>query len=237
MYSEKYTVLSTDINSTLEIRLSQLLRYMQDVATEHANKLNIGHKELLDKRKIWVIVRMDIKINRLPKVDEEFIVSTHPGEVKSFTFPRYFEVYDKHHHLLVSASSIWVTIDYDTRKIQLKPFGDKKLPFETDKDDLPLPEKIVGKADIKVDERKARYSETDMNGHINNTHYFDYVLDTHDAEFHKTHRIKSFCINYDKELLVGELIELYSNKENPEVIQGKVNGANSFTTKIEFEER
>ena len=237
MYSEKFTVLSTDINSNLEIRLSALLRYMQDVATEHANRINTGHKQLLSQGKIWVVVRTDIKINRLPKVDEEFIVSTHPGEVTSFTFPRYFEVYDTHHHLLVSVSSIWVIIDYESRRIILKPFGDRKLPFDVDKDDLPLPEKIKESASIKVDERKARYSETDMNGHINNTHYFDYVLDTYNAEFFKKNRISFFSINYDKEILDGDNIELFSNKQNPEVIQGKVNEVNCFTAKIEFTSR
>lgn len=237
MYIEKFTVLSTDIDSNLEIRLSSLLRYMQDVATEHASRLKIGHKELLDKRMIWVIVRMDIKINRLPKVDEEFIVSTHPGEMTSFTFPRYFEIYDKHHHLLVSASSLWVIINYDTRKIILKPFSDKKLPFEVDKDDLPLPSKIAESASNKVDERKARYSEVDMNGHINNTHYFDYVLDTHEPSFYQKNVIKSFSINFDKEIMAGEKIELFSNNSSPEIIQGKVDGANSFTAKVEFVSR
>lgn len=237
MYSEKFTVLSTDIDSNLEIRLSSLLRYMQDVATEHASRLKIGHKELLDKRMIWVIVRMDIKINRLPKIDEEFIVSTHPGETTSFAFPRYFEIYDKHHHLLLSASSLWVIINYDTRKIILKPFSDKKLPFEADKDDLPSPSKIAESASIKVDERKARYSEVDMNGHINNTHYFDYVLDTHEPSFYQKNVIKSFSINFDKEIMAGEKIELFSNNSSPEIIQGKVDGVNSFTAKVEFASR
>ena len=237
MYSQKFTVLSTDIDNNLEIRLSAFLRYMQDVATEHANRLKIGHKELLERRLIWVIVRMDLNINRLPRVDEEFIVSTHPGEMTSLTFPRYFEVYDKHHHLLVSAASIWLIINYDTRKIVLKPFGDKVVPGESDVDDISLPNKINESASIKVGERKTRYSELDMNGHINNTHYFDYVLDTHESTFYKKNKIAFFSINFDKEIKDGEVVELYSNQSNPEIIQGKVNGVNSFIAKITFEPR
>ncbi len=237
MYSEKYVVSSTDIDGNLEIKLSALLRYMQEVATVHASKLKIGHKELFKQHKIWVVVRMDIKINRLPKVDEEFIVSTHPGEMTSFTFPRYFEVYDKHHHLLVSASSLWVIVDYDTRRIMLKPFGNKVVPGEKDKDDIALPEKIKEYASILVEQRKARYSEVDMNGHINNTHYFDYALDTHQSSFYKENKITSFLINFDKEIMDGDVVEIYNNNSNPEVIQGKVNGQNSFTAKITSEPR
>ena len=237
MYEEKFIVLSTDVDSNMEIRLSALLRYMQDVATTHATKLKIGHKELMENGKIWVVVRMDLSITRLPKVDEEFIVSTHPGVMSSFTFPRFFEVYDKHHHLLASASSTWVIIDYNTRRIVIKPFGDKNVPGEVNDHDIPLPGKINGTAENKVDTRKARYSEVDMNGHINNTHYYDYILDTHDLEFFKTNKVKAFSINYEKEIMVGDTVELYSNNDNPEIIQGKVNGSTSFTAKVEYVSR
>ncbi len=237
MFQEKFTVLSTDIDHNQEIRLSSLLRYMQDVATHHATKIKVGHEVLSLDRNIWVIVRMEMKIIRLPKLDEDFYVSTHPGESTPMLFPRYFEVYDKHKKLLVTVSSTWVVINYDTRRIVLKPFKDRVLPAESDKDDIPLPEKITGEANELVDNRRARYSEVDMNGHINNTHYIDYILDTHLSSYYNDYKVTNLIINFDKEIKDGDHIDIYSDKNNPEIIIGKVDGHNSFVSKILFEKR
>ena len=239
MHLKKYKVLSTDVDSNLEMRISTLTRYMQDVATEHVDKYHFGHDELVKENNIWVVVRMEMKINRLPKLDEEIVICTHPGITKAFMFPRYFKVLDKHKNVLVSVSSIWVVTNYETRKIILRPFGDRKLLEETDKDDLPLPEKIsnLDSATELVDTRKARYSEMDMNGHINNTHYIDYILDTHDFEFYKKHKVTRIRINYEKEILNNDNMYIYSNKSNPEVIVAKVNDQGSFFASVEYEDR
>ena len=235
MFEEKFVVTSNDIDKKLEIRLSNLTRFMQQVATDHADKLKIGHKDLEKDHLMWVIIRTELDIYRLPKLDEEITISTHPGETKMFLYPRYFQVYDKHHKLLVSASSTWVMVNYDTRKLVYHPLKDKILPAESSEDDIPLPEKVIGDANTLVETRVAKYSEVDMNGHINNTRYLDYVLDLHHSEFHEEHSIKSVLINYDKEIMEGDSIELYSNNELTEIVHGKVSGTNSFLCKIVYE--
>ena len=237
MFEEKFMVTSNDVDKNLEIRLSNLTRYMQQVATDHANKLKIGHNDLAKDRLVWVIIRTRLEINRLPKMDEIFYVSTHPGKTKMFLYPRYFQIYDEKHNLLVSASSTWVIINYDTRKVVMHPFDDRKLPEESSKEDIELPEKVIGEANSLVDTRRAKYSEVDMNGHINNTRYLDYILDSHDSSFHEKHAIKSFLINFDKEIMEGDQIELFSNGELTEIVHGKVAGQDSFSAKIEYVER
>ena len=88
-----------------------------------------------------------------------------------------------------------------------------------------------------VDSHKVRYTEIDLNGHLNNTSYVEYILNTHDNEFYKHNRISSININYDKEIKNTEIVDLFSNKESPEIIKGRVNGENRFTAKIEYEKR
>ena len=236
MLKQKFMVTSNDIDGNLEIKLSSLTRYMQQVATDNVSEMGYGHKELSKERHMWVIIRMQMHINRLPKLDEEFYISTHPGDSKAFLFFRYFEVYDASNKLIACASSSWVVLNYDTRKVVIRPF-EKTLPVETDKDDIPLPEKVLGDAPHLVDTRKARYSEVDMNGHINNTRYVDYIQDLHDTKFFKENRISKILINFEKEIMEGDTISLYSNKESPEIIIGKVGEHVSFATKIEYVKR
>lgn len=237
MFKEKHVVTSNDVDSSLQIRVSSLLRHMQETATNHADKIKFGHNELGKDNHIWVIIRMQLEINRLPALDEEFYITTHPGKAKAFMFPRYFQVYDKHNNLLLNASSTWVVLNYETRKVVINPFKDRKLPEEEDNKDLALPEKVLGESPTLVETRKAKYSEVDMNGHINNTRYVDYILDLHDSEFHKKKMIKSLLINFDKEIMEGDLISLYSNNQEPEIIHGLVDGQVSFAAKVEYKDR
>ena len=237
MFKEKHVVTSIDVDSSLQIRLSSLLRHMQDTATNHASKIKFGHNELSKDRHIWVIIRMQLEINRLPKLDEEFFITTHPGRAKAFMFPRHFQIYDKHNNLLLNASSTWVVLNYDTRKVVLNPFKDRKLPEEECNIDLPLPEKVLGESPVLVETRRAKYSEVDQNGHINNTRYVDYILDMHDSEFHKKKMVSSLLVNFDKEIKEGDLISLYSNNSEPEIVHGLVDNQVSFAAKITYKDR
>lgn len=237
MYKEKFVVQKDEVDSFGEIRISKLMWHMQNVAGEHAIKLKIDRDILMKDNNIWVVVRYDMKINRLPKLKEKYVITTHPGETKGFMFPRFFQVYDKHGNLLVNISSTWVVVNFDTRRIILRPFKDINLPVEHDQHDFELPTKINEEATNLVCKRLTKESELDINIHINNTFYYDYILETHDIEFYKENKVSRILLNYEKEITHPSEIEIYSNKNNPEVIIGKVDGNPSFLAKVEFIKR
>ena len=237
MYQEKFVVKPDEVDSLGEIKISKLMWHVQNVAVEHAIKLKIDRDTLMKDNNIWVVVRYDMKINRLPKLKEKYVITTHPGETKGFMFPRFFQVYDKHKNLLVSISSTWVVVNFDTRRIILRPFKDVNFPIEKDPNDLELPSKVNEEATNLVSKRLTKESELDINIHINNTFYYDYILSTHDESFYKDNKVKRILLNYEKEITHPSEIEIYSSKTNPEIVIGKVNGNISFLSKIEFEKR
>ncbi len=237
MYKEKFVVQKDEVDSFGEIKISKLMWHMQNVAGEHAIKLKIDRDILMKDNNIWVVVRYDMKINRLPKLKEKYVITTHPGETKGFMFPRFFQVYDKHGNLLVNISSTWVVVNFDTRRIILRPFKDINLPVEHDPNDLEVPSKVNEEASNLVNKRLTKESELDINIHINNTFYYDYILEIHDAEFYKENKVSRILLNYEKEITHPSEIEIYSNKNNPEVIIGKVDGNPSFLAKVEFIKR
>ena len=237
MYKEKFVVQKDEVDSFGEIKISKLMWHMQNVAGEHAIKLKIDRDILMKDNNIWVVVRYDMKINRLPKFKEKYVITTHPGETKGFMFPRFFQVYDKHGNLLVNISSTWVVVNFDTRRIILRPFKDINLPVEHDPNDLEVPSKVNEEASNLVNKRLTKESELDINIHINNTFYYDYILEIHDAEFYKENKVSRILLNYEKEITHPSEIEIYSNKNNPEVIIGKVDGNPSFLAKVEFIKR
>ena len=237
MYKEKVLIVSTDVDNNLELRLSNLFKIMQVVASNHVATLKFSHRDLMKYNLLWVVIRMEVQIYRTPTLDEEILVTTHPGERKSFIFPRYFEIYDKKGNLIISVSSMWTLIDKETRRVMIKPEGTVEIKGEVNKDDLPLPLKVSGDATKPVESREVKYTDIDLNGHLNNTSYIEYIINTHDNEFYKHHRIKSININYDKEIKPNSVVNLYTNGELPEVIKGDVDGVTHFTASLEYEER
>lgn len=238
MYKEKVQITSVDVDENLELRLSNLFKYMQQVASNHAENIGVGHWELLKHNMLWVVIRMEVKIYRTPKLDEIITVTTHPGETRSFIYPRLFEVYDNKGNLIVAASSLWTIIDKTTRRVVLKPEGLAKIKAEVNKSDLPLPEKVDGETSNLVDTRKVRYTEIDLNGHLNNTQYIEFILDTHEPSFYREHRITGINITYEKEIRSGHVVNLYSDLKTPvEVIKGTVDGGNHFIAQLTYEKR
>lgn len=237
MYEKKFQINSNDVDSNLELRLSNLFRYMQDVASEHSAFFHASHSELKELNYAWVVFRFEVRLFKMPKLDEEIIVSTHPGDKRAFMYPRFFEFYDSNRNLIGASSSMWAIIDRSTRKVVISPRGVGEIPGESESNDIPLPDRIKDDADIFLEDRKVRYSEIDLNGHLNNTQYVEYIMDTHEPSFYKSHRIKQINIDYDKEIREGDVISLFTNDEEIEIIKGTSGDTRNFIAKIVYESR
>ena len=237
MYTKEFFIESTDVNAKLDIKLSSLMRMMQDVATEHAEILHIGKADTLDKGLYWVITRYYIDMIKYPKYLSKIKISTYPGDDMKFIFPRYFLIESMEGELLGRASSTWVVLNKSDHKVNLNPFPGLVVPTEHVENEIGLPEKVIGEGGSFIEERKVRYSDIDLNGHLNNTKYMEYILDMKDSSFYLNNKISSILINYEKELLDGDKVSLYSDEGNPEYIVGKTGDTNIFEVKITYQKR
>jgi acyl-ACP thioesterase len=66
-------------------------------------------------------------------------------------------------------------------------------------------------------QRTVLYSETDMNGHMNNSRYLDWTDDFLGDEFNRTHRLKELQINFINEATLGMCITLEKNVSYNEI--------------------
>ena len=237
MYKKEYYIGSNDVDRFLELKLSSFFKLMQDIATEHAEVLDIGKSQTIDKGLYWVITRIELDIIKMPKYLETVVLKTYPGDDLKFIFPRYFQLEDLKGHVLIRASSTWMVLNKESHRPSLNPFNGKRIPPEHYEGELNMPSKCISSDVSLVETRKVRYSDVDLNGHLNNTKYIDYILDVHDSEFYKKNRISHFVINYDKELMDNNLFNLYSNSSNPEYIKGEIDSATAFEVNIAYQNR
>ena len=229
------TSVDTDIN--LETKLSNLFLMFQEVSSRHSEMLGIGKADTIDKGLRWVITRFEVEIIKMPKYGDVVNVLTYPGESNPLFFYRHFVIEDKKHNVLVRASSVWAIINAATHQVVKDPFHGKSLPKEHRDDELAIPSKIEGDASEFIYKTTIRYSDIDLNSHLNNTRYIELIQNAFDLSFYKENVIERININYLAELKEGDEVSVYSNNENPCIIIGKKDNKNHFVAKLTYKKR
>ena len=238
IYQEKIFINSNDVDDHFDLKISTIFKYLQQVSTNHSELIGLGMKDTVDKGMFWVITRMRVKILKMPHMLETLTVTTHPGNMMMFLFPRFYEVYNESGELVILASSVWALLDINTHKVVTKPL-EEGFDYEGTSlsEDLPTPGKVIFDKLIKIEDRKVRYNDIDLNRHLNNTKYIDYIIDTHDINFYKKYRVNEILINYEKEIKNGDSVEIFTDGNMPEIIVGDVEGNHNFSAKVTYEKR
>ena len=60
-----------------------------------------------------------------------------------------------------------------------------------------------------------RYSDLDLNNHVNNASYVRWMLDSYPIEFHRRHRIHSLLVNFLAEVNPLDSVALRTNELAP----------------------
>ncbi len=237
-YRKDLLVESHDVDPFYNLKLANLFVYFQDVVTEHMEKLGINKTIINDKGMYWVVTRYKVHINRLPKYLEDISIRTYPGKDMRFIFPRFFAVSDKNDNPLVEASSTWMVLDKKNKQIVLKPFDASLLYHHSEEGELSLPGKIEDKEVKVVSKRTVLLSDLDLNNHLNNTKYIEYITDLLGYEFIRENIITDFEINFNKEIAYSKEVLLASyQEENVVYVDGIVDGEVAFKSKTTFSKR
>jgi acyl-ACP thioesterase len=159
---------------------------------------------------VWMLTRLHLEMKKYPRIAQDIVVKTWHGPVTRLVFPRYFSFSYPDGEELGCATSDWVLFDYRERKL-MRPSA-LLVPYEADESLAPparppmrirLPEKMQA-AEI----RRVRYSDTDMNVHMNNAKYADWICDLFPAEKLGSQRLSELDITYSAEAAMDQEIEL-----------------------------
>ena len=198
-----------DING--QWRPSAILEAMQEAAGEHSRLLGCGRDELLRQNAVWVVSRIELHMNRYPAVGETVTVTTFPMPVRMYFFPRYYVITDAHGEMIGKAGSLWLLMDIHTRK--MLPPGDVARLIPNNRDlsvPMNLPA-VVGalQGEELVSVYHPVYTDLDVNGHVNNTRYVDWLCNTLGIDCMTQREPESIILNYNHEVLPEQEVVLH----------------------------
>ena len=177
LYRKEYTVLSKDVDPNRDMRISVLFSMLQEAAIAHTTELGMGRHMTLDKGLLWIITLADISVNRLPVYDENIVIESWPGKTMHVYFPRYSRILSESGEILIEASMIWGLMDSGSRHLIFPEEHDIVLPENKDMPTLVFPKTPVIKNGVSTVPFTVPRSYMDINGHMNNTRYFDLAED------------------------------------------------------------
>lgn len=206
-YTKKHEVsyYECDINKTMTF--PSMLGVVIKTSEEQSDHLGRGTDFVSSFGLTWVITNYSMNINRLPHVGEKIDVITQAMQYNKFFCYRNFWIHDEEGNELVEIESVFVLMDLVNRK--MSSVNEEIIaPFESEKiKKIKRQEKIEPIESGLMLPYRVRFYDIDSNQHVNNTMYFNWIIDVLGYDFLTTHTPKHVLIRFDKEVEYGNEIE------------------------------
>ena len=199
--------------------LSVIGSFILQAATSHAQQRGFGYDAISKDHSIWVLSRLSIELAEYPGYDQDLTIETWIDDVGRFFTQRCFRFINQEGKIIGYARSIWAAIDVQTRKPKELLSWRSDFPDYIDNTiqcPLEKPSKIAEvEGGVPVMGYSVRYSDIDINCHMNSIKYIEHTLNIFDLDIFKEKDIYKFEIVYMAEGIFGEKLKLYKQEINP----------------------
>lgn len=219
-YAEDFHIRTFAIDANRVISLPALLQLMQEAAMQNVISIKLSVWDLEQHRISWVLMRLQMTVERMPRLGEKIKIVTYPTGFEKFFTYRDYRVYDEAGKVLCVATSTWLLMDTEKRKMTRIPDFIKAYSSRlAENADFALP-----RASLKPEYRftraqmtahsKVRYFDLDFNQHLSNVGYISRMLEVLPADFLSKHTVKDVDILYRTECRLQDTIIAEAQRED-----------------------
>lgn len=212
VWKEKRLVESFDVDIRGRLQPHTAFAFLLNAAWNHANEGVYGFKKLSAHNLLWVLVKMYILIKRLPTWGEQIAIETWGKKKVRLYALRDFTVVSETGERLISATSSWIILNRTNGRPQRFDQTSESLPWLKDKEAVETNlERVAQLTDGKEIARfKVRFSDIDVNRHVNSAAYLKWIIDSHSSDHLETNDIKSIEMSFLSEAMVNDEVTVYS---------------------------
>ncbi len=240
-YCEKTLLLSRDCDLGCLWRPSAILTAMQETAGMHSHILGCGRETLVQKGVVWVLTRCEVQMEKEARMGSRLSIETFPMPLRRWFFPRYFVFRDDAGAQVGAAGTLWVLFDLEKRCMVAPGDVAGAIPDNSDLTPplgVPGPVPRLTTGGTLESARTPVYSELDVNGHVNNARYADWLCDALGLEIMREYRVKTMRLSYAAEIRPGQAMELRLTRDGLAYhLTGSHEGKTHFEIGGELEKR
>lgn len=240
--TENFTIPCYQTDASWRLKPSAFMDLAQEMANRHATVLGFGYDDLILTRTAWILSRVNIRFEKTPLWRDEVSLTTWHKGLNRLFFLRDFIMKDKDGNECVKATTSWLVLNLDTRRLVRDPhLMDEGTTctdnvIETPAEKVQMPKGVEPEL---VKEHKVSYSDVDLNGHTNNAMYMQWAMDAIDYSVASAKPVKEVTINFNHETKAEDVVKIYrADVENEDglrvFVEGKVNEQSSFCVEIVF---
>ena len=189
------------------IKLPDVILLSLQVSGMQSIELGVSDKAILeDYNLVWIITEYDIEVVRLPRFAEEITIETEALSYNRLFCYRRFTIYDDAGQELIHMMATFVLMDRDSRKVHVVE-PEIVAPYQSDFDKkLIRGSKYESLEEPISKDYHVRFYDLDMNGHVNNSKYLDWIFEVMGANFLTQYIPKKINLKYVKEVRPGGVI-------------------------------
>ena len=218
MYFEGgYPIDSRDVDPWNHCKPSGLMGILQEAAVAAACELHASRPEMMEKYNLfWMLARMWYRLDRPLKWNETLSIRTwHRGGSGASSY-RDFDLFVDGKPV-GEAVSVWVLADADTHRLarmskieEFQGTDGGELCKDKTLSRFKLPQEMAA-----ADHRAMHYSDTDINGHVNNVRYADFICDAiRMDQLGQDFYVSALQVDYLAECMAGETITLFTGEQD-----------------------
>lgn len=241
-YIQNYTIPCYDTDASWRLKPTSFMNLAQEAAGQHAVHLGFGYDDLIKTNTAWIISRMHIEFVDTPQWRDQVTLTTWHKGLNRLFYLRDFIMTDAQGNPKVKATSSWLVLNLETRRLVRDPelmeegAVNTENVIETPADKVQMPKDVEP---VLALEHVVAYSDIDMNAHANNAMYMQWAMDAVEYELAASHPLKALTINFNHETKAGDKVMLYRAVVEKEdgihvYVEGKVEETSSFTVELIF---
>lgn len=235
-YTETMTVMNADADFRSLLKPSALLRYVEQISTDHARAFGMDDQFFKDRGVTFLVGKQALKFDRVPQRAETLTLTSRAQVSKHGSVKRITTLTDAEGKEVAMVDCRWIVASLAEGRILREPgWTVEGFWNDTVEDELPLQLHKCKDGLTSAGEWTAHYSQCDLNGHLNNAFYLDLVCDALPLEVMRKGPVTFASINYHREIPMGETAEVfYAPSADGWYVIGKHNGQTSFECYLEL---
>jgi len=196
------------------LKHTELCNLLQLTAGYHAELGGMSFTDMQQHDQAWVLSRMRVEIDELPKWRDIVTVKTWIYDLQGSRSIRALEMYVGNKKI-VGSVTFWAVFNTKIRKAEALALPHEHFEKYPEKE---ATTESFKKIDLQRDsqlrsEREVVLSDLDIVFHANNVKYLEWCLDAVDHKPILRQQLSSFDMNYMRELMLGDKVQLHIGKE------------------------
>ena len=208
-----FRVQPQDVDFQYKVTMSAMANILLTTAGYNADDNGFGIRFLNEMECTWVLTRFAVEMNRFPEQYENISVETWIEDVGRASTTRNFCIRDEKNEIIGNACSVWVFFDMKTRRAKdlqtlegIHKFASGEVGL------IEKPVKLDAVEGEDYDGFKVKYSDIDINGHVNTISYIEWISDCFSLDCYRKCSVKRFEFNFMNEMLYDDFVEIVGNE-------------------------